>query len=165
VASQYDDGLDSTAWEHLRTLVVAASSGDRAALKVEIKHWALGNPLSEHHRIGLYLFAAVKYMVKVFVQGDPSEADLQSLAARCFPYVETLLAPYPLAVEDALRVVFDLPFIRRELKPGELLLLNVAITAWLLDQLGADLREVRAWVAEWWRVNTRAIHEAGVQDK
>jgi hypothetical protein len=165
VPSQDDDGLDPRAWEQLRFLVMAANSGDREAFKGEITARASSTSLGAQHRVGLYLFAAVKYMVRVSVQGDPTEADLKSLAARCFPYVETVLTPYPLAVEDALRSDFDKPFIRRELRPGELLLLNAAITSWLLDQLGAELREVREWVAQWWKVNARAIHDAGVQDK
>lgn len=163
--SKDDDGLDPRAWEQLGALVTAANSGDRAAFNGQITNWASSSSLGEHHRVELYLFAAVKYLVKVFVQGDPSESDLKSLAARCFPSVEKVLAPYPLAVEDALRAVFDRPYIRRELRPGELLLLNAAITSWLLDQLGAELQEVREWVAEWWKVNARVIHGVGVQDR
>lgn len=41
--------------------------------------------MGEQQKIGLYLFAAVKYIVKVSVQGDPSVADLKGIAARCLP--------------------------------------------------------------------------------
>lgn len=158
-----DDGLDSAAWQRLGTVVLAAASGDRRAFEVEIRRWPSGSSLLEQQRIGLYLFAAVKYLVKVFVQGDPSEADLKSLATSCFPDVEEVLAAHPIAVEDALRTVFRMPFIRRKLRPDELLVLDAAIAGCLLNQLGAELREVREWVAEWWKVNAEAARAAGLQ--
>jgi hypothetical protein len=86
----------------------AASSGDRRAFKDQFAGWASSSPLGEH-RIGIYLLGAVKYMVRVFVLGNPSGA--------------------------------------------------------LLNQLGADVPEIHERVAQWWKVNARAIHDAGVQDK
>lgn len=75
-----------------------------------------------------------------------------------------LLIAHPMAVEDAPRRVFRMPPIRRKLRPGEMLVLNAAITRSLLDQLRTELEGIRHWVAEWWRVNARAIHDSGVQD-
>lgn len=144
---------------------MAAYSGDRGAFKGEIGRWASSSSLGEQHRIGLYLFAAVKYMVKLFVRGDPSAADLKILAARCFPDVQIVLTAHPMAVEDAVRAVFDMPSIRRKLRPGERLVLNAAITRSLLNLLGAEPGEIREWVAEWWGVNRRVINDLGVQDQ
>lgn len=163
--SQDEDGLDARAWARLRTVVMAACSGDREGFKGEISGWPSSSPVGEQQRIGLYLFAAVTYMVRIFVQGDPSEADLKSLATRCFPDVEEVLTAHPMAVEDALRSDFDMPFTRRELMPGELLVLNAAISASLLDQLGAELPEIREWVAKWWKVNARGARAAGLHDE
>ena len=158
---QDDDGLDASAWERLR---IVTSATDRATFKGEFASWPSTVSLPEQHRIGLYLFAAVKCMIRFSVRGDPSEADLKSLAARCFPDVQTVLVTHPMAVEDALRTAFRLPPIRRKLRPGELLVLNAAIARSLLDQLGTELGGIRDWVAEWWRVNARTIHDIGVQD-
>ena len=110
------------------------------------------------------MLAAVKYMVKVSVQADPSVADLKIVAGRCFPDVQQVLTVHPLTVEDTLRAAFNMPFIRRKLRPGELTVLNAAIAASLLDQLGAELRAIREWVAGWWKVNGQAAMDAGLQE-
>lgn len=78
---QDDDGLDASAWERLR---IVTSATDRATFKGEFASWPTSVTLAEQYRIGLYLFAAVKCMVRFSLRRDPTEADLKSLAARCF---------------------------------------------------------------------------------
>ncbi len=163
MSGQSEDGLDTSAWEGLSAVVTAACSGEREAFTDQFRQWASSRPVGEQQKIGLYLFAAVKYMVKVSVQGDPSVADLKRIATRCLPDVQRVLTVHPLAVEDALRRAFGLPFIRRQLTPGELLVLNAAISGSLLDQLGAELGAIREWVAAWWKVNVRSARDAGLQ--
>lgn len=159
-----DDGLDDRAWERLCVLVVAAWEGDRSAFMSEIQCWPVEVPLGEQHRIGLYSHAGIKYVTQRILRRRPSEADLKELAARCFPGVSKVLALYPLAVEDALRHAFRLGPVRRKLSPGELGLVNAAAVGCLLTKPEDELPEIRGYVAEWWKVNARVIHEAGVKD-
>ncbi len=93
---------------------------------------------------------------------DPSESDLKGLAARCFPAVSRVLTAHPMAVEDTLRRDLGLPVIRRRLSPGELLVLNAAIAGLLITSTADEFKELREYVAEWWRVNAQNVR--GMQD-
>ena len=160
----HGDGLDDHAWDHLRVLVAAAGESDRLAFHNEIESWSADVPLTEQHKIGLYLLAGTEYITQRILRRKPSEADLKELAARCVPSVSRVLTLHPMVVEDALRATFDLKAIKRELSPGELGLILAAIIGCLLTEPEGDLSEIRTYVAEWWKVNAQAIRQAGVKD-
>lgn len=159
-----DDGIDNRAWVRLCALVVAAWEGDRSAFMSEIQSWPVEVPMREQHWISLYLLGGIKYITQRMLTRKPSEADLNELAARCFPGVSKILNPYPLAVEDALRQAFAMQPVRRKLLPGELGLISAAAVGCLLVNPKRELPEIRRYVAEWRKVNARVIREAGVMD-
>jgi hypothetical protein len=163
--SEGDDGLDPSAWERLRTVVTAANSGDLVRFEDEIRSWSSRSSLDEQHRIGLYLLAIVTYLVRLSLRGEPSRDDLKNIAVGCFPDVNEVLTCHPMAVEDALRIAFGMPAIRRELAPGEMVVLLAAITGSLLTEPEAELPPIREHVGEWWSVNARQFHDHGVQDR
>ena len=160
----YADGLDDRAWARLRVLVIAASAGNRAAFEGEVRTWSAEASLGEQHRIGPYLLAVVKYLIRRSLMGEPAEGDLRRIAARCLPGVSRVLTAHPMAVEDTLRAAFGLPAVRRKLSPGEHVVLSAAITGSMLAEPADEMPELRAYVAEWWRVNARSFHEHGVED-
>lgn len=96
--------------------------------------------------------------------GEPAEGDLRRIAASCFPGVSRVLTAHPMAVEDTLRAAFGLPAVRRKLSPGEHVVLSAAITGSMLTEPADEMPELRAYVAEWWRVNAGSFHEHGVED-
>lgn len=110
------------------------------------------------------MFAGVKYITQRILRRKPSEADLNELAARCVPGVSRVLTIYPMAVEDTLRNAFRLQPARRNLSPGELILVAAATIGCLLTKPEEELPEIRGYVAEWWKVNARMIRQAGVKD-
>jgi len=160
----HHDGLDEVAWERLRRVVSAANQGKRRAFKSEFRRWSTEISLGDQHRIGIYLLGATKYMTRRTLKRQPTESDLKNLAARCFPDVSKVVTAHAMAVEDTLRIMFDLPAVRRELSPGELLVLGAAITGCLLTSPADELPEIRQYVAAWWKVNAHVFHDQGVAD-
>lgn len=146
-------------------MVTAANSSDLVGFEGEIRSWSLRSSVGEQHRIGLYLLGTVKHLVRHGVRGEPSRDDLKNIAVGGFPHVNEVLTAHPMAVEDALRIAFGMPAIRRELAPGELVILLAAITGALLTEPDAELAKIREHVGEWWKVNAQQFHNYGVQDR
>lgn len=73
------DGLDERAWERLRVLVSAAWEGDRPAFEREFQSWPVEVPLGEQHRVGLYLFAGVKYITQRILRRKPAVISVASM--------------------------------------------------------------------------------------
>lgn len=150
-ADQASDGLDTANWELLREVVTAAHQGDAEGHVAALLR--LERDVPADAKAGAYLWYLLRYRVAAQLGRRPRPEDLHELAQRYAPKLAKLIRGGQDELEDTLLTVFHFPTYGRKVKGGKAIIVGSAALGVLLDDVEAELAEMRPHLADWWDRN------------
>lgn len=150
-ADQADDGLDTANWELLREIVTAAYQGDAESHVAALLR--LEREVPTDAKAGAYLWFLLRYRVSALLGRRPRPEDLHELAQRYAPKFAKLIRGGQAELEDTLFTVFDFTTRGSKVKGGKAVIVGSAALGVLLNDVEAELAEMRPSLADWWARN------------
>ena len=158
-----DGILDEGIWDRVVGVIKAAHGLDRASFVTQAQAFAEEVALPGHQQAGLYLGYLLRNALGGKVGGRvPTDAELHRIArdyvARFFVLVD---ADEPI-LEDTFRKAFERAPLKREISPGEFLVLAHAALGVLYQDPDRELSRMKPHLTRWWQRHVEKFHSQGL---
>lgn len=158
-----DSVLDEEVWDRLIGIVTAAHEMDKASFVARARSFAEEVPLPGHQRAGLYLWYLLRNALGGKVGGRvPTDAELTRISRDYVARFSTVVDADRPILEDTFRHVFERAPLKKEITPGELLVLGPAALGVLYEDPDAELSRMKPHLNNWWRKHAEKFHSQGL---
>ena len=158
-----DSMLDEEVWDRLTSIIMAAHGLDREEFLALVRSFAEQLKLPSHQRAGLYLWFVLRNALAGKVGGrEPTDAELADISrdyAERFSVVVDADRP---TLEDTFRKVFERAPLKKEVGPGDLLVLAAAAIGVLYNDPGSALSRIKPGLSSWWQEYAEKFHSQGL---
>ncbi|MGH3168391.1 MAG: hypothetical protein ACRDN0_21225 [Trebonia sp.] len=158
-----DSVLDEETWDRLAEIIKAAHQSDREAFLARVQSFAQEMKHPAHQRAGLYVWYLLRNAAGGKVGGRaPTDAELTRISREYFPKFSALVTADRITMEDTFRKVFERPPRKKEIRPGDLLMLGPAAIGVLYEDPDAELSKMKPHLNRWWQKHAEEFHGQGL---
>jgi hypothetical protein len=158
-----DSVLDEEVWDRLTAIIMAAHGLDREAFLALVGSFAKEVKLPRQQRAGLYLWFVLRNALAGKVGGRvPTDAELADISRDYFARFNALVDADRPILEDTFRKVFERAPLKKEIGPGDLLVLAPAAIGVLYNDLGSALSRIKPGLSSWWQEHAKKFHSQGL---
>jgi hypothetical protein len=158
-----DSVVDEEVWRRLVEIIRAAHELDRKEFVARARSFAEEVELPGHQRAGLYLWYLLRNALGAKVGGRvPTDAELTRISHDYIARLSTLVDAGRPIMEDTFRKVFERAPLKKEILPGELLLLASAALGVLYENPDDELSRMKPHLNNWWQEHSEKFHSQGL---
>ncbi len=158
-----DSMLDEEVWERLTAMIMAAHGTDRESFLALVWSFSQEVELPGHQRAGLYLWYLLRNALGGKVGGRvPTDDELARISRDYVARFSALVNADRPILEDTFRKVFERAPLKKEIGPGDLLMLAPAALGVLYSDPGAELSRMKPHLNNWWLKNAEKFHSEGL---
>lgn len=158
-----DNALDEGVWDRLTEIITAAHEMRRDSFFALTRSLVDEVVLSGQQRAGLYLWYLLRNALGRKAGGrGPTDAELAFIADDYFARFSVLVGTDVAVLEDLFRKVFERAPVKKEISPGELLVLAPAALGILYEDPGAELSRMKPRLNSWWQRYAEKFHSQGL---
>jgi hypothetical protein len=158
-----DSVLDEEVWDRLTAIIMAAHELDREKFLALLRSFGEQVKHPGHQRAGLYLWFVLRNALAGKVGGrEPTDAELADISrdyAERFSIVVDADRPI---LEDNFRKVLELAPLKKEIGPGDLVVLALAAIGVLWNDPGLALSRIKPGLSSWWQEYAEKFHSQGL---
>jgi hypothetical protein len=155
--------LDEEVWDRLTAIIVAARGLDREEFLALARPFAEQVNLHGHQRAGLYLWFVLRNALAGKVGGrEPTDAELADISRDYAERFSAVVDADRPILEDTFRKVFERAPLKKEVGPGDLLVLAPAAIGVLYNDPGSALSRIKPSLSSWWQKYAEKFHSQGL---
>lgn len=154
-----DSILDEEVWDRLSAIIMAAHGPAMEAFMALARSFAKEVRLPGQQRAGLYLWFILRNALAGKVnERVPTDAELARISRDYFAEFSALVDADRPILEDLFRKVFERAPLKKEIGPGDLLVLAPAAIGVLYKDPGSALSRIKPHLSSWWQESAEKFH-------